>query len=249
MCMTVREFPWDSVDSSKLPTLWSDTVLILDVVDHIQWNTLTGLQQLSTGLFMRQRVLIFPTQTKAHLWSRAIVFKELFISVFSPGTARNLTRGSHCAIWSPNVVGKHPWMFYKPANEHFSHTAVNIVWSCFFFFFSSSSSSCCCCAWCGSDVFIRLSKRKCLQLWQIPPEPVTLLVSMAVLQAAPQAGCVQGPIQPVFSAAAPVMFSPGAGVKPPSEERERERTLHSFSVSYLAFARCIAKRRRKKILI
>lgn len=82
------------------------------------------------------------------------------------------------------------------------------------------SSSCCCCAWCGSDVFIRLSKRKCLQLWRIPPEPVTLLVSMAVLQAAPQAGCVQGPIQPVFSAAAPLMFSPGAGVKLPSAERE-----------------------------
>lgn len=125
----------------------------------------------------------------------------------------------------PECGGENPWMFYKPANEHFSHTAVNIVWS-----YSFSSSSCCC-AWCGSDVFIRLSKRKCLQLWRIPPEPVTLLVSMAVLQAAPQAGCVQGPIQPVFSAAALLMFSPGAGVKLPSAEREREHcTLCRSSV-------------------
>lgn len=30
-------------------------------------------------------------------------------------------------------------------------------------------------------------KRKCLQLWQNPPEPVTLLVSMVVPQAAPRA--------------------------------------------------------------
>lgn len=41
---------------------------------------------------------------------------------------------------------------------------------------------------------------------------------MAVLQAAPQAGCVQGPIQPVFSAAAALMFIPGADVKLPSAE-------------------------------
>lgn len=45
---------------------------------------------------------------------------------------------------------------------------------------------------------------------------------MAVLQAAPQAGCVQGPIQPVFSAAASLMFIPGADVKLPSAEKERE---------------------------
>lgn len=53
---------------------------------------------------------------------------------------------------------------------------------------------------------------------------------MAVLQAAPQAGCVQGPIQPVFSAATSLMFIPGADVKLPSVERERERTLHPFSL-------------------
>lgn len=99
-----------------------------------------------------------------------------------------------------------------------------------------SSSSCCCCAWCGSDVFIRLSERKCLQLWRIPPEPVTLLVSMAVLQAAPQAGCVQGPIQPVFSAAAPLMLSPGAGVKLPSAEQEREGERCALSLSQLCMA-------------
>lgn len=56
--------------------------------------------------------------------------------------------------WSLSVVGENPWMFYKLANEHLSHTAVNIVWSHF------SASSCCCCAWCGVDVFIRLSKRE-----------------------------------------------------------------------------------------
>lgn len=60
LCMTLCEFPWDSVYSSKLSTLWSDAVLIVDVVYHIQWNTLTGLQQLSIGLFVLQRVLIFP---------------------------------------------------------------------------------------------------------------------------------------------------------------------------------------------
>lgn len=131
-------------------------------------------------------------------------------------------------------------MFYKLANEHLSHTAVNIVWSHF------SSSSCCCCAWCGGDVFIRLSKRKCLQLWRIPPEPVTLLVSMAVLQAAPQAGCVQGPIQPVFSAATSLMFIPGADVKLPSVERERENTASFLSVAVLCCftKRCIAGEKR-----
>lgn len=62
-----------------------------------------------------------------------MIFKELFVDVFSLGKAVNLCRGSHCAIWSPNAVGKIPWMFYKLANEHLSHTAVNIVWSLFFF--------------------------------------------------------------------------------------------------------------------
>lgn len=102
-------------------------------------------------------------------------------------------------------------------------------------------TSCCCCAWCGSDVFISLSKRKCLQLWRIPPEPVTLLVSMAVLQAAPQAGCVQGPIQPVFSAVAPLMYSPEAGVKLPSAETENTAPFLSVAGLPSFTRRCIAK--------
>lgn len=93
----------------------------------------------------------------------------------------------------------------------------------------------------GSDVFIGLSKKEVpAAAADPPPEPVTLLVSMAVLQAAPQAGCVQGPIQPVFSAAASLMFIPGADLKLPSAERERERVggvvavaLHPFSVALL----------------
>ena len=40
-----------------------------------------------------------------------MIFKELFINVFSPGRAANLSRGSHCAIWSPNAVGKIPGCF------------------------------------------------------------------------------------------------------------------------------------------
>lgn len=56
----------------------------------------------------------------------------------------------------------------------------------------------CCFARYEADVFISLSERKCLQLWQVPPEPVALLVSMVVLQAAPWADCAQGPLQPVF---------------------------------------------------
>lgn len=72
----------------------------------------------------------------------------------------------------------------------------------------------------GGDVFIGLSKKEApaAAADPPPPEPVTLLVSMAVLQAAPQAGCVQGPIQPVFSAAAALMFIPRADVKLPSAE-------------------------------
>lgn len=154
---------------------------------------------------------------------------------FLLGRLMSQQRKSLCNM-VPQCSGENPWMFYKLANEHLSHTAVNIVWSHFF------SSSCCCCAWCGSDVFISLSKRKCLQLWQIPPEPVTLLVSMAVLQAAPQAGCVQGPIQPVFSAAAPLMFSPGASVKLPSAERENTAPFLCVGVLCCFTRRCIAKK-------
>lgn len=153
----------------------------------------------------------------------------------------SLSRQRHHAIWSPNAVGKVPECFTSLLMNIWATQQLTLSDHIFF-----SSSCCCCCAWCGSDVFIRLSKRKCLQLWRIPLEPVTLLVSMAVLQAAPQAGCVQGPIQPVFSAAAPLMFSPRAGVKLPSAETERERTLHPFSVTVLCcFTRkCIAKKKK-----
>lgn len=61
-----------------------------------------------------------------------------------------------------------------------------------------------------------------------PPEPVTLLVSMVVLQAAPQAGCAQGPLQPVFSAVAPVMCSPEAGVKLASANTENTDVIPSL---------------------
>lgn len=47
-----------------------------------------------------------------------------------------------------------------------------------------------------------------------PPEPVALLVSMVVLQAAPWADCVQGPLQPVpFYYFFLLICSPEAGVK------------------------------------
>lgn len=68
---------------------------------------------------------------------------------------------------------------------------------------------------------------------------------MAVLQAAPQAGCVQGPIQPVFSAAAPLMFSPGAGVKLP-ESAGKERKLHPFPLSQFRAALQKKMHRKKK---
>lgn len=166
-----------------------------------------------------------------------MIFKELFINVFSPGRAASLSRGSRRAIWSPNAVGKIPGCFTSLLMNIWATQQLTLSDHIFFFFLSSS---CCCCAWCGSDVFIRLSKRKCLQLWRIPPEPVTLLVSMAVLQAAPQAGCVQGPIQPVFSAAAPLMFSPGAGVKLPSAERENTAPFLSVAVLRCFTRRCVA---------
>jgi len=67
---------------------------------------------------------------------------------------------------------------------------------------------------------------------------------MAVLQAAPQAGCVQGPIQPVFSAAAPLMFSPGAGVKLPSAERENTAPFLSVAVLRGFTRRCIAREKK-----
>lgn len=148
----------------------------------------------------------------------------------------HLTRGSHCAIWSPNVVRKIPGCFTSLLMNISATQQLTLSDHIFF------STSCCCCACNGSDVFIRLSKRKCLQLWRIPPpEPVTLLVSMAVLQAAPQAGCVQGPIQPVFSAAAPLMFSPGAGAKPPSTHTNTHLEHCSLSVLSRFASRCIEK--------
>lgn len=78
---------------------------------------------------------------------------------------------------------------------------------------------------------------------------------MAVLQAAPQAGCVQGPIQPVFSAAASLMFIPGADVKLPSAEREGRGwggggvvavAPHPFSVALLCRYKEDARPKRKK---
>lgn len=166
--------------------------------------------------------------TYAPLQRGVIIFKELFINLLSPGKTKSLSRQRFCAIWSPTAVGKVPECFTSLLMNIWATQQLTLSDHIFF------SSSCCCCAWYGSDVFIRLSKRKCLQLWRIPPEPVTLLVSMAVLQAAPQAGCVQGPIQPVFSAAAPLMFSPRAGVKLPSAERENSATFlcHSSVLLY-----------------
>lgn len=72
---------------------------------------------------------------------------------------------------------------------------------------------------------------------------------MAVLQAAPQAGCVQGPIQPVFSAAAALMFIPGADVKLPSAEGGGWGVggvaLHPFSVSLLCLYREMLNRKKR----
>lgn len=74
---------------------------------------------------------------------------------------------------------------------------------------------------------------------------------MAVLQAAPQAGCVQGPIQPVFSAAAALMFIPGADVKLPSAEEggvggRDGVALHPFSVSLLCLYREMLNRKTRE---
>lgn len=78
----------------------------------------------------------------------------------------------------------------------------------------------------ATDVFISLSERMRLQLWHVPQEPV---VSMVVLQAAPRAGCVQGPLQPVFFLSFFFFFlvislicSPEAGIKLAST-KQRER--------------------------
>lgn len=107
----------------------------------------------------------------------------------------------------------------------------------------------------GGDVFIGLSKKEvpAAAVDPPPPEPVTLLVSMAVLQAAPQAGCVQGPIQPVFSAAAALMFIPGADVKLPSAEKEgdggvcgRGVALHPFSVALLCHYKEMLNRKKER---
>lgn len=78
-----------------------------------------------------------------------------------------------------------------------------------------------------------------LQLWHVPQEPV---VSMVVLQAAPRAGCVQGPLQPVF------FLSPFfksflwfAALKqesnsaPPNRRRKRKKLLHDILCCWAAF--------------
>lgn len=78
----------------------------------------------------------------------------------------------------------------------------------------------------ATDVFISLSERMRLQLWHVPQEPV---VSMVVLQAAPRAGCVQGPLQPVFFLSPffkviSLICSPEAGIKLAStKQRQREK--------------------------
>ena len=73
-----------------------------------------------------------------------------------------------------------PWASYTLANQHLCHTAVNTVLTippppppppphcC-----GCCCCCCCCCcrARCGSDVFISLSRRKCLQLWWTPSPP------------------------------------------------------------------------------
>lgn len=169
--------------------------------------------------------------TQAALRSSIIIFKELFISMFSPGTVMHLTRGSHCAIWSPNVARKIPGCFTSPlmnisatqqltlSDRIFSPQVVVVVHA----MAVMSSSGC--------------QKGSACSCGGSPPEPVTLLVSMAVLQAAPQAGCVQGPIQPVFSAAAPLMFSPGAGAKLPNTHTHTQKTHTWSSLSSVSFAR------------
>jgi len=209
---------------------------------HIQWiirRSVTGLQQLLILLCMHRCTYSYTHMVRTPIRSssqRCNHIQGILRQCRSSWEGYNSQqRKSPCNL-VPECSGENPWMFYTLANEHSSHTAVNVVWSRFFF----PTSCCCCCVWCGSDVFIRLSERKCLQLWRIPPEPVTLLVSMAVLQAAPQAACVQGPIQPVFSAAARLMFSPGAGVKLPSAERENTAALRRFT------RRCIATTTTKK---
>lgn len=101
-------------------------------------------------------------------------------------------------------------MFSKLTNEHLIHTAVNTA--CIILSLSFPFNSCCFARY-EADVFISLSERKCLQLWQVPPEPVALLVSMVVLQAAPWADCAQGPLQPVFFFSLSMICSPEAGVK------------------------------------
>lgn len=69
------------------------------------------------------------------------------------------------------------------------------------------------------------------QLWYVPQEPV---VSMVVLQAAPRAGCVRGPLQPVFFlffpfwAVIPLICSPGAGIKLPDRGREKRKLLQNI---------------------
>lgn len=149
----------------------------------------------------------------------------------------SLQRKSLC-----NMVSKcsweNPWMFYKPANEHFSHTAVNIVWSVFFL--QWLLLLCMAWQWCLHQPVIKEEPAAV----EDPPEPVTLLVSMALLQAAPQAGCVQGPIQPVFSATAPLMFSPGAGVKLPSANRKH----CTLSLSRLAAASQANAQQKQKLI-
>lgn len=61
-----------------------------------------------------------------------IIFKELFINVISPGRACESQQTKSLCNMVPECSGENPWMFYKLANEHLSHTAVNIVWSHFF---------------------------------------------------------------------------------------------------------------------
>lgn len=56
-----------------------------------------------------------------------MIFKELFINVFSPGRDGESQQRKSPRNMVPECSGENPWMFYKPANEHLSHTAVNIV--------------------------------------------------------------------------------------------------------------------------
>lgn len=104
--------------ASKLSNLSICGTEVVDLgvawIIYSQWiirRSLTGLQQLLIWLCMHHRSLMLHTHTHTPLQRDIIIFKELFINFFSPGKTMNLSRRGHCAIWSPNAVGKVPGCF------------------------------------------------------------------------------------------------------------------------------------------